>query len=138
MEKNSELRAIQSDSAGSQHTQFWKNHPVAPALGKYALKQFKCCSCSEKGKAATIFERLLATCSQQMLFGSVILHTRSLFKLGHPGTERRMHMQPIQCLQDTSAMSSPSPILSPSFFSQRAMVPICIVGDRAGKATCEE
>lgn len=35
-------------------------------------------------------------------------------------------------------MSSPSPILSPSFFSQRAMVPICIVGDSAGKGTCEE
>lgn len=35
-------------------------------------------------------------------------------------------------------MRSPSLILSPSFFSQRAMVPICIVGDRAGKATCEE
>lgn len=34
-------------------------------------------------------------------------------------------------------MSSPSLILSPSFFSQRAMVPICIVGDSAGSVTCE-
>lgn len=46
IEKNSELRAYQSDSLGSQHTQFWKNHPRAPILGKYALKQVKCCSCS--------------------------------------------------------------------------------------------
>lgn len=35
----------------------------------------------------------------------------------------------------TSAMRSPSPILSPSFFSQRAIVPVCIVGDSAGSST---
>lgn len=36
----------------------------------------------------------------------------------------------------TSAIRSPSPIFSPSFFSQRAIVPVCMVGDRAGSSTC--
>lgn len=80
MEKTSELRAFQSDSTGSQYTQFRKSYPVALALAKYGLKEVKCCSCSEKGKAATSFERLLATHSQQHLLGSVILNPRSVFK----------------------------------------------------------
>lgn len=37
--------------------------------------------------------------------------------------------------QLTSAINSPSLIFSPSFFSQRAMVPACIVGEREGNGT---
>lgn len=47
------------------------------------------------------------------------------------GMRKRRHTLPL-----TSAIRSPSPIFSPSFFSQRAIVPVCMVGDRAGSSTC--
>lgn len=57
---------------------------------------------------------------------ATIQPVRRIFRAMQAAADRRLL---------TSAMRSPSPILSPSFFSQRAMVPVCMVGDSAGSST---
>lgn len=64
-----------------------------------------------------------------------------------PSGTRNLAMTPSSCTSkstvalsvSTSAMVSPAPTASPSFFNQRAMFPTVIVGDRAGmsRTVCE-
>lgn len=131
MENISEFRVLQHDSTGSESRQPWHK---SPAWERMPLRRGECSSCSERPNPATnpgrlqithFHQYLLKTCSGGGAQRQNREHTCSPVKAWHT-----------PCPQHTSAMRSPSPILSPSFFSQRAMVPICIVGDSAGNATC--
>lgn len=131
MENISEFRVLQHDSTGSESTQPWHK---SPAWERMPLRRGERSSCSERPNPATnpgrlqithFHQYLLKTCSGGGAQRQNREHTCSPVKARHT-----------PCPQHTSAMRSPSPILSPSFFSQRAMVPICIVGDSAGNATC--